>query len=137
MKRLPVLPVLLVLLGAGCGEEPGFGHLAVVEQGEGPAYAEGSIRFLRVASEDGKVLHDGPVDEIAGGYDDDFFDRRVEAGRYRVERWERSCAGTCNFLDPLSPENRCGQDVEVRRDRRVTVTVMARPSGGCSLRVSR
>jgi len=56
--------------------------------------------------------------------------RVLPAGRYRIASWVRTCAGTCDFLDP--PSARCFREIRIRSNDRLRLRLETRFAGPCT-----
>ena len=94
------------------------GELRLREQvaDTGAIYVEGAFQFATVRrTRDGRLMYRTRGEEgIAARLS-------LRPGFYRVASWTRSCAGTCDRLDP--PSGYCQGSFRVRRSRYVTATI--------------
>ena len=94
------------------------GELRIRERGvdTGAVYIEGAYQYVTVRRTRGQriVYRRRSANGLSARL-------RLAPGYYRVDSWTRSCAGTCETLDP--PSYRCHGSFRVRAGRYVTGTI--------------
>jgi len=96
----------------------------------GAFYTEGSRSYLSVNAKA------GGRDRV--GYfithpNDPVYTKRLAAGTYRLDSWQRPCDGNCSNLDP--PTDSCSGQLTVTTGQELAATVTVKPSQGCSIAV--
>jgi hypothetical protein len=134
MKASVVALAAAVLAGTACGSRqprpPGAqtGELRIVEVHVpgSPVPIEGEFSYVRVSAvANGSVVAERRLDG------DHPLRLRLDAGRYSLSVWHRTCDGNCGLLDP--PSDRCEKTLEVPANDEVRVTIENSPGSPCRI----
>ena len=82
---------------------------------------EGSLTYAFVRDPSGYVVSTLTVETSYAGGAQRLIDLALLAGPYELESFQRSCAGSCEGLDP--PSNRCVLEFEVPRNQAVDLLI--------------
>ena len=90
---------------------------------------EGAISYLRIEHASGATVVDGqlPASKMVA--------LKLRPGKYRLESWQRVCAGNCGHLDP--PSDRCARDFPMRHSESLDATIRVNFTSGCVITLRR
>lgn len=91
---------------------------------------EGSLGYVFVRDPSGYVVSTLTVETSYADGAQRLLDLALLAGPYELETFQRSCAGSCEALDP--PSNRCVSEFEVPPNESVDVLIEF-GDGGCAV----
>ena len=94
----------------------------------GAFYTEGSRSYLSVNAKA------GGRDRV--GYfithpNDPVYTKRLAAGTYRLDSWQRPCDGNCSLLDPAT--DRCHRTITLAPQTTAVYTIELTPGHGCRI----
>jgi hypothetical protein len=131
--RIFVAVALTATALAGCGgapprpagEQPGELRIVEMTVPGSPIPIEGEFSYVRVSGEDGGSVVERRLD---GEHE---LRLSLDAGRYTLSVWHRTCDGNCGLLDP--PSDRCEEALVLSPQEVVLVTIENSPSSPCRI----
>jgi hypothetical protein len=111
-----------------CHGDSGKQRLVVRERvvHTGATYIEGAYSFLTVRRRSGAVVFHR---RYSGRM---HLNRAFRRGRYRIASYVRSCAGSCDYLDP--PSDRCDAKFRLRESEPVRAVIRTAVGERCRIR---